>query len=94
MKEALKIGIIGDRDPQRLSHAATEQALGHAAQALALPLEVAWVPTPSLEEPDAGTRLAPYDALWCSPGSPYRSTPGAHAGIRYAREQNVPFVGT
>jgi CTP synthase (UTP-ammonia lyase) len=94
MKDKLKVGIIGDRDPQRLSHVATEEALGHAARALALPLEVEWVPTPTLDGPDVGALLAPYAALWCSPGSPYRSTAGAHAGIRYARERDVPFLGT
>lgn len=94
MKDKLNVGIIGDRDPQRLSHIATEQALGHAAQALALPLQVEWVPTPSLDGPDVDARLVSYDALWCSPGSPYRSTAGAHAGIRYAREQDIPFIGT
>jgi len=94
MKQTLKIGIIGDHDPQRLSHIATEAALGHAAQALALSLEIGWVPTPSLDGPDVEARLARYDALWCSPGSPYRSTAGAHAGIRYAREREVPFIGT
>ena len=94
MKDKLKVGIIGDHDPQRLSHVATVEALHHAAQGLALPLEVAWVPTPALDGPDVAARLAPFDALWCSPGSPYRSTTGAHAGIRYAREQDVPFLGT
>ena len=94
MEQAIQVGIIGDHDSQRLSHAATEAALGHAAQALALPLEIAWVPTPSLDGPGVEARLAPYDALWCSPGSPYRSAAGAHAGIRYARERDVPFFGT
>jgi CTP synthase (UTP-ammonia lyase) len=94
MVDKLKVGIVGDRDPQRLSHAATERALGHAAQALGLALEVEWLPTPSLDGTGVEARLAPYDALWCSPGSPYRSTAGAQAGIRYAREREVPFLGT
>ena len=94
MTQALKVGIVGDHDPQRLSHVATVEALQHAAQAQALSLVVEWLPTPSLEGPDVEARLASYDALWCSPGSPYRSTAGAHAGIRYAREHGVPFLGT
>ena len=94
MKHTLQIGIIGDHDPQRLSHVATEEALSHAAQALALSIEIHWVPTPSLDGLDVGARLAPFDALWYSPGSPYRSAAGAHAGIRHARERDVPFIGT
>jgi CTP synthase (UTP-ammonia lyase) len=94
MKQTLKVGIVGDRDPRRLSHVATEQALAHAAQALGRLLEVTWVPTPALDGPDVDARLAPYGALWCAPGSPYQSTKGAHAGIRYARERGRPFLGT
>jgi len=94
MKQTLKVGIVGDRDPERLSHVATEQALAHAAQALARPLAVEWVPTPTLDGTDVEKHLEPYDALWCAPGSPYKSAPGAHAGIRYARERGIPFLGT
>jgi CTP synthase (UTP-ammonia lyase) len=35
-----------------------------------------------------------FDALWCVPGSPYRSEAGAVAAIRHAREAHVPFLGT
>ena len=94
MKQAIVVGIIGDRDPERLSHITTEQALGHAAQALGVGLRIEWVPTPALDGLDVEARLAPYDALWCYPGSPYRSASGAHAGIRHARERHVPFLGT
>ena len=94
MSHPIRVGIIGDHDPQRLSHVATIDALDHAAQVLALPLEIEWMPTPSLDTPNVDTRLAAYDALWCSPGSPYRSAAGAHAGIRYAREREIPFLGT
>ena len=48
----------------------------------------------TLDGAGAAARLAGYDALWCSPGSPYRSTAGAQAGIRHARERGVPFLGT
>ena len=57
-------------------------------------MEVAWVPTPALEGEGAYDLLAPYHALWCSPGSPYRSQAGAHVGIQYARERVIPFLGT
>ena len=33
-------------------------------------------------------------ALWCVPGSPYRSMQGALTAIRYARENKLPFLGT
>ena len=97
MTRHLRIGIIGDHDPERLSHTATERALGHATDALDLTTEIAWLPTPSLvgaaDAADERT-LHGFDALWCAPGSPYRSERGAHAAIRFARENGWPFIGT
>ena len=90
----VKIGIIGDFDPQRTYHVATNRALSHAAVSLNRKLTPAWIPTRELEDWSKIDRLDPYAGFLCSPGSPYLSTAGAHAGIRYARERNVPFLGT
>jgi len=94
MNQHLQVGIIGDFDPQRLSHVATVDALHHAAQALVVSVDVSWVATPTLDGADCETILLQYDALWCAPGSPYVSMEGALAAIRYAREREVPFIGT
>ena len=94
MDRHLRVGIIGDHDPERLSHIATDSALGHAADALGTPVEITWLPTPSLESGDTLRRLRQYDALWCAPGGPYQSERGAHAAIRFARENDWPFIGT
>ena len=94
MNQHLQVGIIGDHDPQRPSHAATVDALQHAVQALGLPLEATWLATPTLDGAEGERLLARYDALWCAPGSPYASMEGALAAIRYARERDIPFIGT
>src|SRR5690606_14919504 len=39
-------------------------------------------------------RVGDFDALWCVPGSPYRSMDGALRAIRAARESGRPFLGT
>jgi CTP synthase (UTP-ammonia lyase) len=93
MDRELTVGVIGDFDPTSITHTTTNAALDHAAVALGLAVIVTWVPTPTLEDGPASL-LEPFDALWCSPGSPYRSMEGALAGIRYAREQGRPFFGT
>jgi CTP synthase (UTP-ammonia lyase) len=94
VKQHLQVGIIGDFDPQRLSHIATVDALRHAARALAVSVDVSWVATSTLDGTDPEAILGRYDALWCAPGSPYESMEGALAAIRYAREGEVPFLGT
>ena len=94
MGGAVRIGVIGDFNPEYPSHTATDAAIAHAAASLSVAADVRWLPTPSLCGPDAGAILEPCDGLWASPGSPYRSMEGALAGIRFARERGRPFVGT
>jgi CTP synthase (UTP-ammonia lyase) len=45
-------------------------------------------------EQDFELKLANYQALWTVPASPYASMQGALNGIRFAREHQVPFLGT
>ena len=94
MKNALRVGIVGDYNSASRYHVATDSALQHAGAALAVPVDVIWVPTPAVDEANAEKVLGQFDALWCAPGSPYESMEGALAGIRYARERGRPFVGT
>lgn len=90
----LKIGIIGDYDPDHRFHRATNEALVQAAEALSVSIKVSWVPTESLAEGPVEKTLNQFDALWSAPGSPYRSLDGALRGIRFARERGWPFFGT
>ena len=94
MKNTLRVGIVGDYNPASRYHAATDAALRHAGNALEVPVEVTWVPTPAVDEAGAEQVLGQFDTLWCAPGSPYDSMEGALAGIRYARDRGRPFVGT
>jgi CTP synthase (UTP-ammonia lyase) len=94
MNQALRIGIIGDFDPNRRYHTATTEALRHAANALSVTLDVVWLPTQKLENEFSEMELKRFDALWCAPGSPYNSMSGALEAIRFAREQGWPFIGT
>ena len=93
MKQSVKIGIIGEFNPKYPSHIATNEAINHAGNALEISVEVQWLPTPAIEKQQPAT-LEQFDALWCSPGSPYQSMEGALQAIRFAREQDYPFLGT
>src|ERR1041384_3003953 len=90
----LRIGIVGDFDRGKHSHWATEAALFHAASARGARVEPRWVPTQVVGSQRAADVLAPFDALWGAPGSPYRSMPGILRAIEYARTRNVPYLGT
>jgi CTP synthase (UTP-ammonia lyase) len=93
MKDAVRIGLIGDFNPDVLAHVAIPQALTLAARKIACSVETEWLPTPLLEkEPEE--RLIAFDGLWIVPASPYQSMEGALLAIRFARERGVPFLGT
>ena len=83
------IGIVGDRNPAYPVHRATEEALRQLPAALGFE----WLPTDEIGT-DPQAQLARYAGLLIAPGSPYRSMAGALAGIRYARECDVPLLGT
>lgn len=87
----MRIGLVGDHDRRVTAHRAIPLALELAAAGAGLQLEWQWVPT---EEIITADRVAEYRGLWCVPASPYRSTEGALRAIRYARERDVPFLGT
>lgn len=93
MSGLIRVGIIGDYDGNKPSHAATEEALRHCAKRLGMNIDITWLPTESLEQ-DADERLCAYDAFWCAPGSPYKSFTGAVNAIAFARENDRPFIGT
>jgi CTP synthase (UTP-ammonia lyase) len=91
--ELVRIGIIGDYDPEYAMHRATNAALEAAGRGLDAGVDYEWVATDSVASGDA-RRLASFDGLWAGPGGPYRSLDGALGGIRFARERGLPFVGT
>jgi len=89
----LRIAVVGDFDAAFAPHIATNDALDHAARALAATAGAVWVPTPSLL-PSPAPVLERFDGLWIAPGSPYRALEGALAAIRFARERDWPLVAT
>ncbi len=94
MSDAVRIGILGDFNPEFRSHHATPDSLQHAAHKLDLKVESEWIPTPSLISSDAETVLETFDGLWAAPGSPYKSFDGMLKGIEFARRRDWPFLGT
>lgn len=74
MKEPLNITVIGDFDASYAPHVATNNAISHSAKLLGLQANVTWLATEALETDLRPVKAA--DALWCAPGSPFRSLRG------------------
>src|SRR5258707_9545698 len=93
MTNDIRIGLIGDFNPQVKANVAIPEAIALAAQEIKQEVEVNWLATTLLEHSPETLRSG-YDALWCVPASPYASMDGALSAIRFAREQGIPFLGT
>jgi CTP synthase (UTP-ammonia lyase) len=94
VSDAVRIGILGDFNPEFRSHHATPDSLQHAARKLDLKVEAEWIPTPSLIDSKAEGILESFDGLWAAPGSPFKSFDGMLKGIEFARRRDWPFLGT
>ena len=94
MSDAVRIGILGDFNPEFRSHHATNDSLQHAGRKLGMEVQSEWIPTSSLTTPESEKKLESFDGLWASPGSPYKSFDGMLRGIQFARVRDWPFLGT
>jgi len=87
----IRVAVIGDRDPDRELHAATDAAVDHAATALGVDAATRWVGTRELAaDPDV---VLDADALWVAPGVA-EAPEGARAGGARAQAQDRPLLGT
>ena len=83
---ATRIALVGDEQPNHPSH----RELNAVRALFASDVESVWVPTDAPEASD----LSGYHGVWLVPGSPYASDEAAYRAITWAREQDVPFLGT
>ena len=84
----LRIGIIGDYNPDHPLHPKTNEAIRHSVDEGAGELTIEWLATEMEHD------LTCFHGLWCAPGSPYHSLDGALSMIRWARMNRIPFLGT
>ncbi|WP_158822734.1 CTP synthase [Granulicella sp. S156] len=86
------IALVGDYDSSVPAHQAIPLALDLASTHHGTRFHATWVPTVTIQQ--AEKDLESYQGVWCVPASPYQNTQGALSAIRFARERNVPFLGT
>jgi CTP synthase (UTP-ammonia lyase) len=89
----VRLAIIGEYNPAFPPHKAVDATVVQVAAARGIDVRAEWISTAVIAA-ESTARLAGYHAIWISPGSPYKSLDGALAAVRYAREQDVPLLGT
>jgi CTP synthase (UTP-ammonia lyase) len=87
---SLSIALLAEYDAAFPPHPATSAALSHSANYLGVEVTGTWISTECI---DIGS-LAGYSAIWIAPGSPYKNLQKTLDAIRYARENEVPCLGT
>lgn len=88
----MKIGIVGDYNPEYPSQQATNNALIHSSEKLGIGIEYEWIPTASISE-QMDKIIKTYKGFWIAPGSS-ESVHGILSIIQYSRENNIPLLGT
>lgn len=91
MNKPARIALVGDYRAEAVAHQAIPPAIKLAAASLDIPVTAEWIPTETVTSPAV---FENFDAIWVVPGSPYKNDPGAYMAITYARENNVPFLGS
>ena len=86
----MKIAILGEHDSTAETHIATDRALAHSGAALGVEIRADWYSTAEV----TNSLLEGFDGLLIAPGSPYRDLQKTIQAIRFARERNLPCLGT
>jgi CTP synthase (UTP-ammonia lyase) len=84
------IAILGEYTPTFEPHIATDAAIAHSRLQLGSEIEGNWVSTEDIND----SLFSTYTGIWVAPGSPYKNMDKILWAIRYARENNVPCLGT
>jgi CTP synthase (UTP-ammonia lyase) len=82
----VSIALVGDENDAYPSH----REINAARSMLGDGVDTQWVPT----DGDRARDLAGFDGIWLTPGSPYADDAAAYEAVKWARERDVPFLGT
>lgn len=82
----VRIALVGDQNESYPSH----RELNAVRGMLGDEIDTQWLPTDEQQVRD----LAAFGGIWLTPGSPYADDGAAYDAITWAREHDVPFLGT
>jgi CTP synthase len=91
--KSVTIGITGKYTSVRDSYASIINALEHAGIALGCDVKIEWIDTTNVTDKNAAEYLKNVDGIIVPGGFGTRGAEGKVACIRYARENNLPYLG-
>ncbi|MEA3225812.1 MAG: CTP synthase [Planctomycetota bacterium] len=91
--KSVTIGMTGKYTSVRDSYASIINALEHAGIALGCDVKIEWIDTTNITDKNAAMYLKDVDGIIVPGGFGMRGAEGKIACIRYARENNLPYLG-
>jgi CTP synthase len=92
-KPCVKVALVGKYVELHDAYMSVREALRHAALALGVEVEIEWVHSSDLEKGRHWDSLKTCAGIIVPGGFGTRGTEGKIQAIRYARENNVPYLG-
>lgn len=92
-KTEVKIGLIGKYIELHDSYKSIVESFIHAGAANECKVKIQWIHSETLTEESAAKQLDDLDGVLVAPGFGERGFEGKLETIRYARENNIPFLG-
>ncbi len=89
----INIGITGKYTAVRDSYASIINALEHAGIALGCNVKIKWIETTGTTDENVAEKLTDVDGIIVPGGFGTRGAEGKIACIKYARENNLPYLG-
>src|SRR5919198_89271 len=92
-RRTVRIALVGKYVNLPDAYLSVTQALAHAGAFHGVEVEVVWIGSDDLEDPQARKVLETIDGVLVPGGFGVRGVEGKIEAVRYAREQGVPFLG-
>ncbi len=92
-KSEIRLGLVGKYVELQDSYKSIVEAFIHAGAANECKVHIVWIHSETLTVENAGKHLKEVDSLLVAPGFGERGFEGKLEAIRYARENNLPFLG-
>ncbi|KAA0225986.1 MAG: CTP synthase [Fimbriimonadales bacterium] len=92
-RSEVRIGIVGKYTHNGDAYKSIDEALHHGGISNHTKVNIAWIESSDLEAMDVAKALSGLDAMVVAPGFGSRGIEGKIAAIRYARENDIPFLG-
>jgi CTP synthase len=92
-RELLKVAVVGKYVELRDAYMSVKEALIHAGAAYDTEIEVVWVQSEEVDASNVASHLRGVDAVVVPGGFGERGVEGKVEAARWARENNVPYLG-